>query len=210
MKSNLLLVSVGLAAGFVASANAGIIQDQLPTGNGLTSQNFTDFGAYSSAGFDDFTLNSAYDLTSLVVYGSNSAGANPGLNVSVDLWISNSPAYQTGFYVAGVEVGGNLHFNLTGITLGAGTWWISAQVSRPFGGGGGQWYWSTSNSTNGSVGLWQNPGGAFGQGAGLQPNGVINGGQSVDWAWTLEGEKVPAPGAIALLGLAGLRGRRRR
>lgn len=31
-----------------------------------------------------------------------------------------------------------------------------------------------------------------------------------DWAFTLEGIAVPGPGAIALLGLAGLRGSRRR
>jgi MYXO-CTERM domain-containing protein len=83
-------------------------------------------------------------------------------------------------------------------------------VNRPFGGGGGQWYWNTSATTNGSVGLWQNPGGGFGAGTGLQPNGALNGGNSADWAWTLEGDKVPAPGALALLGLAGLAGRRRR
>lgn len=43
---------------------------------------------YSSAGFDDFTLATTHDLTALTIYGKNTAGANPSLNMSVDLWIS--------------------------------------------------------------------------------------------------------------------------
>ena len=208
MKSTLLIASVGLVAGIAACANATVIVNQPnDTGNGYTSQNFTDYTAYSGTCFDDFTLNSTWDMTSLTVYGVDNG--NSAFNVAVSAWIGTTAGWHTGTMVSGVQVGNDLVFNLTGITLGAGTYWVSAEVERPFA-GGGQWYWGSSSTTNGSTGLYQNPGGGFGVGTGVISNGAFNGGVATDMAFTLQGDKVPAPGAIALIGLAGLMGRRRR
>lgn len=208
MRTNVSLASVALAAGCAAGANAAIILDQ-PSGIGTAaSQQFEPaYTAYDCAGFDDFTLLSTWDLTTLTVYGSE-GGGGAGSNTNVSLWIHTSPVYQTGTQVFGTQVGSDLVFDLTGITLTAGTYWLSAQVNRAFAGGGGQWFWRSSSTTNGAAALWQNPGDGFGNGTGLIPASGISG--EYDLAFTLEGNKIPAPGAIALLGLAGLCGRRRR
>lgn len=210
MRANELVASVGLAACCAGGANAAIIVDQpVGAGFGLPSQLFGQpYTDYDCAGFDDFTLQSTWDLTSLTVYGSNDIRGGEALNDSVSLWIHTSPAYQTGIHVFGTQVGGDLIFDLTGITLGAGTYWLSAQVDRPFTTGGGQWYWSPSNTLVGEAPLWQNPGGAWGGGTGFLPALAFT--SAIELAFTLEGTKVPAPGAIAVVALAGVCGRRRR
>jgi MYXO-CTERM domain-containing protein len=189
------------------------IVDQQPgaSGNGLISQSFPDFPNFSTLGFDDFTLSNAYNLTSLTVYGVELGLPSANVNVVyaiVDI-ASSSPntIYAIG---TGTQVGQNLEFDLTGVTLGAGTYWLTAWVERPFG-TGGQWFWAQSDTTNGSEAFFHNPGGGFGLGTNPFPGSVLTGGIPTDLAFTLSGDVVPAPSALALLGLGGLvAGRRRR
>lgn len=204
------LAAAIVSCSLVSATSADILVDQSPSGSGVSSQAFPDFPDFSSGGLDDFTLSDAYDLTSLIVYGSDSGGANPALNVSVEVVFLSAGdlGYTVLASATGLQVGGNLVFDLTGIQLAAGTYWLSARVVRPFG-GGGQWFWSSSTSGSGAAALWQNPGGGFSLGgAPISWSSIASDGNNAA-AFTLEGTLVPAPGALALLGLAGIVGRRR-
>ena len=76
-----------------------------------------------------------------------------------------------------------------------------------------QWFWyQTGDPVSGSEAWIQNPGGGFGAGTGANPGSSSGFGFGRnDMAFVIEGDVVPAPGALALLGLGGLvAGRRRR
>ncbi|MEY3144091.1 MAG: hypothetical protein RLY21_2584 [Planctomycetota bacterium] len=189
---------------------ADVIVDQPASASGdAASQVFPDpYAAYSCSAFDDFTIAESYNLTALRVYGTDSAGGNSAFNIAVTVKFYTDPNLNNAAVASatGSQIGGDLVFDLTGITLNAGTYWIAAQVERPFD-GGGQWFWRVSDTTNGAQALWQNPNGGFGYGSNPIPLTTL--GQSAyDMAFKLEG--VPTPGAIALLGLGALAGRRRR
>ncbi len=99
--------------------------------------------------------------------------------------------------------GGDLvSFDLGGIELAAGSYWIGITPDNAFG-------------DNGQTGVWQSDLGDYSS-AQANPAGAFGFGpyQSTDanYAYSLEGDfaGVPAPGALALLGLAGIASRRRR
>lgn len=207
----LTLSTAAIAALAVATGvRADIIVDQPDVGEGgIASQVFdTPYELYSCSAMDDFTITDTYNLTALTVYGENGAGSgDDDIAVTVRFLSTPNLGGTTVASATGVQSNGVLTFDLTGITLGPGTYWIAAQVQRNFD-VGGQWYWRTSDTMNGAQALWQNPGGAFGYG--VDPVTIDVLGQSRwDMAFTLEGV-VPAPGAATLLALCGLAGRRRR
>lgn len=209
--STVVLAAALSTIGMTATGVADIIIDQ-PTSSegGIASQVFGEpFAGYDCSAFDDFTIADAYNLTALTIYGENSSTGSGDYNLDVVVRFLAGPDLGSSVIASasGVQVGGNLLFDLTGITLGAGTYWISAQVVRPIE-PGGQWFWNTSNTINGAQALWQNPGGSFGYGSAPISIQVL-GPQRYDMALTLEGTIVPAPGALALLGVAGIVGRRR-
>jgi MYXO-CTERM domain-containing protein len=183
-------------------------------GRGRASQVFeSSNNAFFAFAFDDMTFGSAVDLTSLTVFGQNGAAGGEAFNVAVRYAILTTPDAVSGVVVAsglGTQTGGTLSFDLTGVSLGAGTYWLTAYVERPFA-GGGQWFWNeSSDPVSGSESFWHNPLGGFGAGTSPVP-GIAVFGNSADLAFRLEGDVVPAPGALALLGLGGLvAGRRRR
>ena len=89
---------------------------------------------------------------------------------------------------------------MSGVSLDAGTYWIGITPANAYGTNGQT---GVHQSTLGNGGGAQaNPAGAFGFGP-YQMTGV-------NYAYRLEGSAIPAPGAIALLGLAGIASRRRR
>lgn len=190
---------------------ADVILDQPASSVGdAASQIFLDpYTPYTCSAFDDFTIGESYDLTKLTVYGTNSSSGSSAANVSVRVSFYTDPNLFNAAVASttGTQVGGDLIFDLTGITLGPGTYWISAQVERSFD-LGGQWFWRTSDTVNGAQALWQNPAGGFGYGSDPIPITTL-GASAHDMAFTLEGI-VPTPGAMALLGLSALVGRRRR
>ncbi len=81
------------------------------------------------------------------------------------------------------------------VNLGAGTFWISITNNTGFG-ANGSWFWETS-SGGGNSSSWSPDGGTTWN---VQPNGLS----------MILGGVIPAPGAIALLGLAGIAAPRRR
>jgi len=204
------LRTLGLLASFSCGtlAAADVIVDQADIGAaGYASQEFTDYPDFTCSVFDDVTLTEAYDLTAFRVYGENSQPGGGGANVDVRLRIFTAPdllgtALAT---VSGTETDGVLNWDLTGITLGPGTYWFAAQVVRPFD-EGGQWYWRVSDTMNGAHAMWHNPGGAFGLGTDPISTSVL-GSEYHDMAMRLEGTPVPVPGAIAVL-LGGMLARR--
>lgn len=205
------LSTAAFAALAVSTASlADVIVDQPDALEaGIASQVFgPPFEPYTCSAFDDFTIFDAYNLTALTVYGENGSGSgDDDIAVTVRFLSTPNLGSATIASATGIQSGGVLTFDLTGITLGPGTYWISAQVERNFD-LGGQWFWRLSDTMNGARAMWHNPGGAFGLGA--EPITVDGLGQSRwDMAFKLEGY-VPAPGAMALLGLGGLMGRRRR
>ena len=197
---------IGACAAAVPSV-ADVILDQPSTNAvGYTSQDFTDSPAYTGSCFDDFTIGSTYNLTSLRVYGTDSGSSSANLDVIARIFTTPNLSGIALATVSGTQSGQDLSFDLTGVTLGAGTYWISAQIVRPL--SGGQWFWYSSSTTNGAHAMFHNPGGGFGVGGDPVSTAAI-GMNEYDMAFTLEGT-VPAPGAIAVLAAAGLMRRRRR
>lgn len=193
------------------AASADVIVDQPASGAGdVASQVFLDpYAGYTCSAFDDFTITDAYNLTALAVYGTDNIDGGGASNLSVVVRFYTDPNLNNAAIASrtGIQIGSDLYFDLTGITLTAGTYWISAQVERDFS-AGGQWFWRESDTMNGAQALWQNPGGAFGYGGDPVPITAL-GQNAHDMAFRLEGY-VPAPGAIAVLGLGALARRRRR
>jgi len=99
-----------------------------------------------------------------------------------------------------------VEFDLNSLILNPGEYWIGLTIDHTFTGGGGQVGVGTraSGGVPGDLNaMHANPLGGFG--FTLQ---ALN--PAADAAYRLVGTAVPAPGALALLGLAGLAARRRR
>lgn len=198
--------------GFVETGQGGVIADQPnDLSNGYTSQEFTDYPQYTGSCFDDFALLEATILGSLRVFGTDYSSTGGSTNVDVVARIYLTPDLSTSAIatVSGVQSGSDLLFDLSSVTLDAGTYWLSAQVVRSFD-AGGQWFWNVSSSTNGAQAMFHNPGGGFLVGTEPVPITAL-GATAHDMAFLLEGEPVPTPasGIAAAIGAA-LAWRRRR
>ncbi len=178
------------------------------------------FDQYDTAIVDDFTLSTATNITNAeaVIGGWN--GTVQGSFASVSVWHVNfyssmaaavANMYngdQGSFNIAGGSVGidnswantanpaAKISIALSGLTLGAGTHYMSVTPSFPFNGGGQMGVVASVWSGNNPGGLnahQLNPGGGFGQGA------DVNAG--IDAAYRLTGSAVPEPATMAALGL---------
>ena len=194
-----LAALAGLACAGMPASKASILVDQSAgiAGN-FTSQKFSDFPAFANQSFDDFSLGLAAALTQLTIYGLEQGSAAMNTAMVGEVW-SDLPGTGSLLMssVSGLEVGGNLNIDFGGQILGAGHYWLSAYVARSSGGGGGQWFWDTVSSVNGTPAYGYNPGGGFGYGTtpfALTP--------SQDMAFQLQGNQVPEPSALGLAGLA--------
>lgn len=205
MKNSILaFAAFALLLGEVQRVSAALIVSQVPPdGANITSQNFTDFPNFSVKTFDDVVTSQDFNLTSLNVVGVEQG--NPGLNIAVTAEIWNGLP-GTGSLVqtfSGVENGdGSLSFNLGGFSLPAGSYWLTAFVTRPFGGGGGQWFAQTYTPVTGSQAQFYNPGGGFGFGTAPVPLSTVTG-TPHDLSFTLTGDiaNVPEPASLSLLGI---------
>ena len=216
-----MVAVASFAVGPIASAD--VIMNQIgsmdgantATGSVSASQDFDEYGAYDVIAIDDFTIGSAMNLTSasMVLGGWNGYAGSAGvMGYTVSIFSSTDAAgvsifgdvMELYFDTADVSAfwsGGGEHisFDLGGFSLAAGTYWmgITPFNSYPDNGQTGAYQSDIGDSSG-----WQgNPTGAF---------GFITQATGVNYAYSLEGSGVPAPGALVLLGLAGLASRRRR
>ncbi len=208
-------------------ASADVIMDQIGTMDGANTaagsisatQEFIDYGVYSIVAMDDFSISEDMNLTSasMVLGGWNGYPGDPSLVQGYTISIFSSVgAAAGGLYGDVVAVwsdpvaadtawtgGGHLMtFDLGGAFLAAGDYWLGITPLNHFAAGAGQTGVWQSDIGDGS-GHQANPGGGFGMPDNYQATGV-------NYAYSLEGSAIPAPGALALLGLAGFAGRRRR
>jgi hypothetical protein len=184
-------------------AEALTILDQPRNAYNTQSQAFPDFPQFSSAGFDDFTLDTPATLTSIVAYGTEEGNATENIQVQATIWSRPDLASIPLASFSGAEIGSDLLFEPLTHTLSSGTYWLSVQISRPI--SGGQWFWAESDTITGADAVWQNPGGGYEYGS--DPGPLPQGGQA--FAFRIEGitvfpaESVPGPssafGALAAL-----------
>ena len=238
--SSAIGLSTGSTAANGAAAPAGFEWSELQSEGGFTNNilGFGTGGGTDPAGLrlaDDFTVNAAggWSITSISLFGyvtGSAAGTNPYSTVTLRIWngrpgdagssvifgdlsnlIAQTTVTDTNIYRIGGSAPGTarlvrqLSIDLTGLTLGQGTYWLDFSTSGGFipaitaaglrGGG-----------VNGNA-VQQLPGGW----SGVLDTGLAGSGAPAiaqDIPFIING--IPAPGALALLGVAGLVGRRRR
>lgn len=225
-------VQFGLAAvatcALAAFASADTILDHIGDMDGSAmdgsisgTQDFDAYADYDIVAMESFTIDTAMNLSSAsMVLGGWNGYAGPGGITSYTVSIFSSlDAAGTSIYgdIAAISLandfapgvtydadwagqGDLVHFDMSGVSLDAGTYWIGITPANGFA-ANGQTGVLTSTIGNGG-GAQANPAGAFGFGP-YQMTGA-------NYAYRLEGSAIPAPGAIALLGLAGIASRRRR
>ena len=210
------LVTVG-AIGVMASAvGADTLWDNGgPNGdNGYSNATVNAFGIRRTL-LNDFVLDGDSILQDLHwehIWGISPPGSGTGLDLSFRSDAGGAPGnvIATANITSYSEMAsGQSYFNRPGavswvtfddIALGAGTYWFEAAIIGPQ--DNNFWLIIGKGIFNGSE-CWVN----YDDLGGLQPGSNIFGVQT-DLNFILTG--VPAPGALALLGLAGLAGRRRR
>jgi MYXO-CTERM domain-containing protein len=206
--------ATALVAGlFVCTSSASIISQAPNQISGAISdvRNASSFA-------DDFIVDAGGEsLGVLTWYGgyiTNSATVNDLFSIRIHGDAAGLPDGGAGFFDlsglaadtkvdTGTDVGGadeyRYTYDLGGLNLGTGTYWI--EIFNDTSATGDLWFWETGDldAVNGrfdSAFALENPGVTWGHSRGL------------DLAFTIDA--VPAPGALALLGLAGCAGVRRR
>ena len=214
-------VAATMVIGGVASADV-LYDNPVGAGGGTAvNQEFGDFPGYSTYLVADFTVpNPGFTLTDVIAPMTVNAA-----------WAGVTTARLHLFAVGGALPGGaddpsasmivNVNYDVqTGVlsTVGlnmdvaAGDYWIGLTGIGDFG-AVGQAFTLEGGNKAGLPDAARNPGGDFAFPAGTDWFGIET---FVNWGWhsfalTVEGVPIPAPGALALLGLAGLvTGRRRR
>ena len=202
---------VGLMTLAVPSAQAGALYSQPYDGTspGAPSQMFPDFTAFSTLAFDDFTIapGTTWVVSGVTVFGQEQGDPTQNIGVFLQFQMTALPNFNDAtapIYSGSEDTSANLNFTGQNITLGPGTYWITAWVQRPELSTGGQWFWSETNSGNpiGNEFYIQNPGGGLlgGLAVDATPGSVVYGQPPADLAFTIFGQAVPEPSSIVLLG----------
>lgn len=219
--------SVAAAATMVigGAASAGVIIYDNPVGSGTgVNQEFGDFPQYSTYLVADMTIpdlgGGGVTLTSVSAFFTVSdpvgnwdgisfarlhifagAGGLPGGadDPTLSLLVAITYDVNTGLVTT---VGLN-------VNVLAGDYWIGLTPAGDFGVFGQQFHIGGVN-VNGNPDAYRNPGGAFDLPDGTDWGAIQSWAKMTDINLLVEGVAIPAPGALALLGLAGLVTRRRR
>jgi hypothetical protein len=194
------VLALSLSLVCAVPASAGDIVNQPPNGGGVVSQVFPDFPDFSTFAFDDFSTTQPYNLTSLTVFGVEQGDSSQNVAVTAEIWNGLPGVGSSILSFSGSEDGsGNLNFNLGNALLPTGSYWLTAYVTRPFD-PGGQWFFGTSDLVQPLEAQVWNPGGAFGNGTDPVPITAYTG-QSENLAYLLQGNAVPEPTSLILLGV---------
>ncbi|MCL4209245.1 MAG: hypothetical protein HRU76_12925 [Phycisphaeraceae bacterium] len=210
-----------VAAAFAGVAQADVLWHQAPNTGAAAyvDQEFSDFPTFSTYGVSDVTFGAAATITDVTVYFSVNAGW-PGVITQGRLNIfaktgslpggGDDPGTGTVVNVVVTNMGTHMTIKASGLNIGvgAGSYWIGLTPMTTFG-THGQAFNMQATGNVGDPTAFRNPGGGFGLGTAWGTN-VLFGGPGSDHAITIEGTAIPAPGALALLGAAGLVARRRR
>ncbi len=166
-----------LSAPTIASPNlirGALLFDQTgnPGGNSIPDQNFeAAFDAYDCMGADDFSVpvDREWTINQVAVVGLyTGSGVATGVTVGFHDDAGGLPgALITSFnsIAPTSDTAGSFVVDLPApVILGEGTYWMSFQVDKSFGGGSGQHFWSETLNSNGNIAAWINPGDGFGSG----------------------------------------------
>ena len=231
MKRFQLACGVAIAGALLAAPGARaqeVIFDAPPNNDlpAFVDQQFADFPDFSTYLVACVTLERDTFIHDITTYYTNFNGIWPIGTISAVLNIipqgdglpsnDHDPSEGAGGLKVEADMAANgnrlsLTARLDGaITLEAGKYWIGLTPSLDFGGFGQEFHKGSDFFEKNTAG--RNPNGGFGVGTDWFEAGPVFGG--IDWgmALTVTGKNVPTPGALALLGIAGLlvTGRRRR
>lgn len=225
MKARITLGLVAVVA-FATTASAAVLWDQsnyVVGPNSLVDEEFLDYPTYSSYMMMDVTASTDWTVDSVSIFltdGQN--GVWQVINqarLNVFSWTPGSlpaaaddPSAGTLVSVTMTDLGDTFKMTASGLDLdlAAGNYWIGLAPQATHAQVGQEFHRPAPIVADNAA--WRNPGGAFGYGTGWNYAYAID--TSGEWQDTYEGailiEGIPAPGALALLGLAGLVSRRRR
>lgn len=164
------LVHGGVVAPVEPATGRGRIlysQNDNDAGNGIVSQHFArDSNFYTSRGADDFTIGSGswkireVDVTGLYRDDDRATSENVAFYVDKD-GLPGAVLARFDRVVGNGNGSGSFNIPLgNGITLPAGTYWVSVQINEPE----GFWVWETTSQQHGAAAAWKNPRGGFGSG----------------------------------------------
>ncbi len=207
------------AMSITAPVSAGdVLWDQplILDSTAFVDQNFPDFPDFSTFLVSDVVFGSGVIINSITTYYTNAnnlwpqnAAGTATLNIFADpLSGGDDPMAGASVVVNFVTSADGIAVTASGlnIALGAGTYWIGLSPELDFGAAGQEFHLEAAGVGANTQG--RNPGGGFGLGLDWFDAGQTFAGINWDGAITIIG--VPAPGAMALLGIAGLAGTRRR
>jgi len=218
MKGALALVAV---AAFTATANAALLWDQSNVNTGINAfvdQEFSDFASFSSYMVSD-VVSTGWTVQSVSVYFTNNMGnwanlSQARLNIFPKVGnlpvAADDPTLGSTVGITMTNIGSSWEITASGLNVNVpiGDWWIGLTPLTNFGTDGQEFHQAAP--IIGVDTAWRNPAGGFGLGTAWQTTAALG----ADWIGVYDGafkvEGIPAPGALALLGLAGLLGRRRR
>jgi len=225
-----LILSALAVCALGATANAQqVLWDQSNVNADITALvnhefvNYPDYSSYMAMDFEVGDL--PWQITKMTIYLTNQNGTWPNIpnpQARFNLWEKapypdctfpdENP--QDGAVVPATIVTGQYGLVISAdldVAVGAGlSYWINLTPIVDFTVYGQEFHQAAPIMLCNTA--WRNPGGAFGHGTGWQDVSALNADWPDTWdgAFLLEGYIVPAPGALALLGLAGLARRRRR
>lgn len=200
-----------------------LLVDQSSTGGAnFVDQDFGDFPSYSTGVVDDIsTGGNTWNLTSMTTYYTHNGTSWAGITSARLSLFSKSGAtpgggdfpFTTTVAVTMTDLGTSwaMTADLSAVVQAQGLngdYWIGLTPAADFGAFGQEFHYFSNLPVNGDGAAARNPGGSFGFGTDWITG---NGGPFGDMLMRIEGNVVPAPASLALVGLGGLvAGRRRR